>query len=244
VRARIVPAASGARWLATGWRLFRLAPLGWISATLAYWLVTSAVSLVPWVGGALAVALVPAFTLGFMTLARAVERGGPFELVLLFDGVRHHARAQAALGLAYLAAFAAVLGVASLADGGELARWVLAGRHPEPEALEASALAGATALALAAYLPVMLAFWFAPPLSAWHSSGAAKSLFFSLAACLLNWRALLAYGVLATLVAAPLVALAVGAPPVFVALVVLWMPVVFASFYASYRDGFGYHSPQ
>jgi hypothetical protein len=103
---------------------------------------------------------------------------------------------------------------------------------------------------------VMLAFWFAPPLVAWHSAGPLKALFFSFFACLMNWRALLAYGALVALatVAAPLVLLnalllasgegAKLAAPLLSALLVVVLPILFASFYASYRDVFGYHLPQ
>lgn len=242
--ARIVSAAQGARWLATGWRLFRRAPFGWLTATLVYWFVMSLVSLVPLVGGAVAVALVPAFTLGFMTLARAAQRGGAMELALLFDGFRHHARAQLILGAIYLAAFGAVLAASALADGGVLARWVLGVRQVPVEAVGADEMLAAAALAAAAYLPVMAAFWFAPPLAAWHSLGVGKALFFSFFACLMNWRALLAYGAVAALFTLPLPFVLQFAGPLFIALLVLFLPVLFASFYASYDDVFGYHLPE
>jgi hypothetical protein len=179
-----------------------------------------------------------------MALARAAERGGTLELGLLFDGFRHHARSQLLLGAAYVAAMAAVLGVSAIADGGVLARWVLGGRHPPAEALEADAMLAAAALAAAAYLPVMAAFWFAPPLAAWHAVAPGKALFFSFVACLLNWRALAVYGAVAAALTLPLpFALGLGAP-VFAALLVLVLPVFFASFYASYHDVFGYHLPE
>ena len=64
-------------------------------------------------------------------------------------------------------------------------------------------------------------------------------LFFSFFACLMNWRAMLAYGVAAAALTLPLpVALGVAAP-LFVALLVLLLPVLFASFFASYEDVFG-----
>jgi hypothetical protein len=98
----------------------------------------------------------------------------------------------------------------------------------------------------------MLAFWFAPPLVSWHGTAPAKALFFSLAAALMNWRAFLVYGAVAGAItlALPLVLfLAIGLasdgtqvqPAVLVfPLLVLLLPVFFASFYASYRDVFGY----
>lgn len=256
MQARIVSAADGARWLLTGWRLFRAAPLGWLSATLIYWFAMTFLSLVPLVGAAVAVALVPAFTVGFMALARSADSGGGVELRLLFDGLRHAPRSQLALGVVYLAAFSTVLAASAAADGGLLARWVLGGRHPAADAGNAEAILAGVSVAALAYLPVMLAFWFAPPLVAWHSAGAFKALFYSFFACLMNWRALLAYGALVALatIAAPLVLLnalllasaeaAKLAAPLLAALVVVLLPILFASFYAGYRDVFGYHLPQ
>ena len=251
MQARVVAASRGAGWLASGWRLFRVAPFGWLAATLAYWFAVSAVSLVPLVGAAVAVVLVPAFSVGFMALARSVEREARLDPRRLLDGFRDRPAAQLVLGALYLAALAVVLGGTAAVDGGGIARWVLAGRAPG-EAPDAAAMLAALIL----YLPVMAAFWFAPVLVAWHAAGAAKALFFSFFACLMNWRALLAYGALvavATLVV-PLVLLnalllAGGGDtrlvaPLLAAFTVVALPILFASFYASYRDVFGYHLPQ
>jgi hypothetical protein len=253
MQARIVTAAQGARWLLSGWHLFRVAPFGWLGATLAYWFAVSAVSLVPLAGAALAVILVPAFSVGFMALARSVERERTLDPRRLFDGFRHRAAAQLVLGVVYLAALAAVLAATAALDGGVLASWVLEGRRHGMDSDPTFAAAGVAAVL---YVPVMAAFWFAPVLVAWHDAGVAKGLFFSFFACLMNWRALAAYGALVGLatLALPLVLLnalllAGGGDPRFVApllaaLIVVELPILFASFYASYRDVFGYHLPQ
>lgn len=214
------------------------------------------VSLVPLAGVAVAGALVPAFSVGFMALARAASRRAPLELGLLFEGFRHEPRAQAALGAAYIAGLAIVLGASALADGGALAQWMITSRRPSDETLQSGEFLAALLVAAAVYLPVMLAFWFAPPLAAWHATGATKALFFSFAACVINWRAFLAYAaVTATLtLIVPFVVLSAVtlfsagalrlplAGIVFPLLLVL-LPTLFASFYASYRDVFGYDGP-
>jgi hypothetical protein len=252
VQARIVAAGRGARWLGEGWRLFRAAPLGWLALVLGYWVIMTVISLVPFAGAAAAALLVPAFSMGFMAAGRAAGEGSRLELGLLFYGLRHDARRQLVLGVAYLACLAAVLAGTALADGGALARWMLTGRGPEPEVLESGDFAAAMFAGGVLYAPVMMMFWFAPPLSAWHATPPAKALFFSAAACLMNWRAFLAYGAVtaAVTIAAPFAALtalvlltggALGAPAmslVFPLLLVL-LPTLFASFYVSYRDVFG-----
>jgi hypothetical protein len=252
VQARIVGAASGARWLAEGSRIFRAAPLGWISAVLGYWLLMSAVSVLPWLGVAIAALLVPAFSVGFLALARAAASKAPLQPAMLFEGFRHEPRAQLALGAVYFICLAALLAATTLADDGALATWMITGRRPADDVLQSDGFLAALGFAGVLYFPVMLAFWFAPPLVSWHGIGAAKALFFSFAASLMNWRAFLAYGLIAGAVSLllPLVALLAaglaageGMPSaallVFPVLIVL-LPVFFASFYASYRDVFGY----
>ena len=252
MQARIVSAARGARWLAEGWRLFRVAPLGWLAAVFGYWLMMSLVSLLPLVGAAAAAILVPAFSVGFMALARAAGRKAPLELSLLFDGFRHEVRSQIALGVLYLACLALLLGASTLADEGALAQWLLTGRRPDVEVLQSQAFLAALATAAGLYMPVMLAFWFAPPLAAWHSTGAAKALFFSFAASMMNWRAFLGYGAVTAVITfvVPFVVLSVlalfsqgstlPAATFVLPLMILLLPTLFASFYVSYRDVFGY----
>ena len=255
MQARIVSAARGARWMADGWRMFRAAPVGWIVAVVGYWILMSLVSIVPLVGAALVAVLVPAFSVGFMALARASATGGrgaPLDAMLLFDGFRNEPRAQLILGAVYLASVALVLGASTLVDDGAFARWMLMRERPQADG-PSDELLGSFAAAAALYTPVMLAFWFAPPLAAWHGTGAAKALFFSFAASLMNWRAFLAYGAVALALTLVLpvalftaLALAAGgsaavpAAMLIFPLLVLLLPVFFASFYASYRDVFGY----
>jgi hypothetical protein len=248
-QARVVGARRGAAWLREGARLFRAAPFGWIAIVFAYWLITIVVSLVPLAGAAVATMMVPAFSLGFMAAARAAGAGGRIEPALLFEGFRHERRAMLALGVVYLACLALILGATALIDGGALAGWMTSGVRPGDEVLQTDAFLWALVCGAALYVPVMMLFWFAPPLAAWHATGAAKALFFSFFACLINWQAFLAYAAVTALVAllVPfllllIVASLAGPAPVatilFPALVVL-LPVLFASFYASYRDVFG-----
>lgn len=249
MQARVVTPSRGARWLAEGWRLFRAAPLGWLALVFAYWLAMTIVSLVPVAGVAAASVLVPPFAVGFMAAARAAERGAPLELALLTEGFRHSLKAQLILGLVYFGCLALLLAATAAADGGALARWMLTGLRPDAEMLQSDEFLAALAGAALLYLPVMMMFWFAPPLAAWHASGAAKALFFSFFACLMNWRAFLAYGAVVALVtvAGPFLVLfalmQAGSPLPVMSLVfpllILLLPTLFASFYASYRDVFG-----
>jgi hypothetical protein len=251
VQARIVGASRGARWLGEGWQLFRAAPLGWLSLSCVYLLGTNVLALIPVVGVIAALILVPPLTVGMMAAARAVSAGGAPKLGMLADGLRTAARAQVALGVVYLACSMLIFAAMSAADPSGALRELMSGHGRSADAgLEPVILPVAVFATL--YLPVSMMFWFSPPLAAWHTTGAPRALFFSFVACLLNWRAFLAYGasVLVMMVVVP--GLALLALRLFVALdlrvaavslvfpfLVLMLPTLFASFYVSYRDVFG-----
>ena len=250
MRVRIVPASQGLRWLADGWAIFRAAPLGWLALVFVYLFSTQVVALVPVVGLVAALVAVPGLSVGLMGAARAASRGGGVHVTMLLDGFRNGLPAQLVLGAAYLACSLLLFALLALVDDAGALRAALAGGEAtQPAEPGDVALAGAATAVF--YLPVAMLFWFAPVLAAWHSVGPGKALFFSFAACLMNWRAFLAYGVLTAFVmlALPLIALALpvavfGVPsarlaPLLVPLLLALLPTLFASFYASYRDIFG-----
>lgn len=251
-QAQIVPAGHGFGWLAQGWRLFRVAPLAWLLLVFSYWFLMTLVSVLPLIGVAAASVLVPPFSVGFMAASRAAERGGQVTLGLLFEGFRQRVDVQLMLGGIYLLSLLLLLAATALADGGALARWMLAGETPDTEVVRSGAFLLALLFAAGLYVPVMLSFWFAPVLAAWHEISAPKALFFSLFACWMNWRAFLAYGLAAAVLTLvlPFVALStiallaqdVGRASVMSLVfpfVIALLPTLFASFYASYRDIFG-----
>jgi hypothetical protein len=248
MQARIVETRKGAVWLADGWRLFRAAPLGWLALVFAYWIIMTLASVVPIIGVAAASVMVPAFSVGFMAAARAASRRGPVELGLLFEGFRHHRNSQLILGVIYFACLGLLLAATMLVDEGALANWMLTGKRPDEETLQSEDFLGALLVAAVLYAPVLMMFWFAPPLAAWHGIAPIKALFFSFFACLLNWRPFLAYGAVSALfaLALPLLLLfilmlasfKIAAMSLVFPLLLVLLPTLFASFYASYRDIF------
>ncbi|MBI3376156.1 MAG: hypothetical protein HY017_30925 [Betaproteobacteria bacterium] len=252
MQAPVLPARRGYAWVVEGFGLFRVAPLAWLALVFGYWIAMTVISFIPFVGVVAASVLVPAFSVGFMTASRAAENRLPLEFSNLGAGFRNHAGAQIALGAVYFAAIAALLAATALSDDGTLARWMSTGERPSAEKLASEEFMRALVVSAVLYVPVMMAFWFAPVLVAWHGLSAAKALFFSFFACLINWRAFLAYGVGAAIAlfvlpaGVALVAMMLSAGEARTALLsvmfpflLMLLPTLFASFYASYRDIFG-----
>ena len=238
LQARVVAAARGARWLAEGWRFFRAAPLGWTALVFGYLALMMLAWSVPVAGAAAAAVFMPSFSVSFMVVARAASRGAPIELPLLLEGFKLGWRTQIALGLVYLACLAAIVGASRL----------FLDEMPAVDAKRPGDPGAGLAWVVALYAPVMMMFWFAPTLAAWHSASVAKALFFSFMAFLMNWRAFLVYGLASAAVIFALAAVfallaRLIAPEISPAALVLPMfiavyPTLAGSYYASYRDVF------
>ena len=250
MHARIVAASRGAAWLLQGVQLFVASPFAWLFLVAAYYFLVLVASLVPVLGFVAVGLTTPAFSVGFMAVARAAASGARPDLPLLFDGFRHDARSQLILGAVYLAFVGLLVGAIALSDDGSL-RALMQARRARETAGDASGLIVTLMIAAAVYGAVMTVFWFAPVLNAWHGLPPAKALFYSVAACVMNWRAFLVYGVIAVLaiIAIPYVvvllltlltggAIKGGNPQILLPFVLLFLPPLYASFYASYRDVF------
>ena len=246
MQARILEARRGTQWVVHGWRLFRSAPFRWPAVVFLYMFFTQAVPLIPLIGIA-ALLVIPVFTVGLYSFARSAARGAPLEVRLLFSGFRSPLRPQLLLGGLYAAATLLVVLAIRFADSDGILPAVMSGARKDPEA--AAELMPVLALFALAYLPVSMMFWFAPLLVAWHSVSVPKAIFFSFVACLLNWRAFMAYAgslalpvlllVLSFYVFALTHSAAGAAPYLFLGFFAVGFPVLYGSFYATYEDVFG-----
>jgi hypothetical protein len=250
----IVPAGSGWNWVRGGFALFRKNPAMWAFTVFAYIMLMQVLGMIPVLGWLAATVLIPVFSASFMIVSRQLDQGKELGFALLFSGFRRNLPLLLGQGGIYLASALAMLGLSALVDGGVLLNMMVFGKRPAAAAFEDGSLAAAAALTGMLYMPMLAAFWFAPALSAWQNLSAFKALFYSFFAVLRNWRAFLAYGlavaVLSLVCSLVLFVLALllrgllgnRSQDAFL-LVVLpvmltYVPTLFASFYASYRDVF------
>jgi hypothetical protein len=248
MQASILPARRGWRWLVEGFDIFRRKPAPLCFLVFGYWLSMAVISAIPWIGQGVGCLLIPAFSVSLMNVCRQIDRREGLPPQALFSGFHRNLQTLTVLGAIYLLSMLAILGVSALFDGGLLFRMFVMGEMPTREALGASSVVSAQ-ITFALLIPVILAFWFAPVLAAWHDMSAGKSLFFSLVACLRNWRAFLLYGLsigLICLFVPRLIHGLLGAggggdlPTAMVTVTtsLILLPTLYASFYVSYRDIF------
>ena len=246
-----VPARQGAAWVRLGIRSFWRQPLAFSGLFFMFMAMVSVASLVPVIGSFLALCLMPAATLGLMAATREVDLGKFPMPVILFSAFRadkQSRRQMMILGLLYALGFCGVMGLSTLVDGGQFARMYLVGTGLDSDTLMKPEFQDAMWLSMLLYVPLTCVFWHAPALVHWHGVPAVKSLFFSTVACLHNWRAMLVYGVMwslisaGTMLAVMLISNLMGdgqfAMMAMMPAMLILAAMFFCSIYFSFRDSF------
>ena len=227
------PAGHGATWVSEGWRLFMRAPLAWVLVTVVFVVLWIVVSLVPLIGWIVDNVLLPVLLGGLMLGCQRIERGETFSVSDLFSGFSRRAGPLLLLGLLYLLASVLLLLVGLVFFGAAMMPYFLHGvgvsssaPPPIPD-LRLFLLAMLVMLALA--IPLYMAIWFAPALVVFHEVGPAAAMRASFVGCLRNFVPFLVYGVVTFLLAM------VASLPLMLGWLA-FLPVLWASAYAGYRD--------
>ena len=231
MQARSVAAGQGWLWIRDGFGLFRQNPVIWIALFFIYLLICMVLSVVPVVGPIVLNLLAPVFVAGFMMGCRALDAGEELEINHLFAGFKHNTAHLITVGGLYLAGIIVVLGVVYVMSGGVL----LAADRPEQamgniENSETMLLAALVGLAM--LLPLVMAYWFAPALVLFHGARPTDAMRTSFFACLANVVPFTLYSLIS------MVLLVLAMIPLGLGLLVM-IPTMTASLYASYRDIFG-----
>lgn len=196
MKLNLLPASTGLTWVKLGFQTFFKQPLALSGLFIMFLVLMSVASLVPYIGTALALALLPAATLGLMAASREVSLGRfpmPTMLFIALRAPRSTQRGLAVLGVSYALGFLSIMGISALVDGGKFAQLYLTGGTVTTELVNAPDFQHAMLLAMALYLPLSMLFWHAPALVHWYGVPPVKSLFFSFVASVRNLGAWLTY---------------------------------------------------
>ena len=247
--ARRLPARHGVLWLLAGFALFRRQPPLMTALTFGYLLTVVVVNLIPKIGPVLLPLLLPALTVILANGCRAIERGQTFDgEALMFSLSAQRVGLIRLGGLHLIGSSLVVLGGYAFGDPINISD----GMSQE----EAEALLTDLGIVMLMASPLLMAFWFAPLLTAWNGVSAGKSLFFSFVASWRNWRSFAMYGLALALVGGILPGLILiiaglisqplfGILSVALRLVLIFVlaPTMVASVYLSYRDVFESREP-
>ena len=241
MKLNIVPARTGITWVKLGIQTFFKQPLAMVGLFFLYMAAATLVSLIPFVGVVLALAIVPAATLGLMAATQEATKGRfpmPTILVSAFRAGKQRGRAMLVLGFLYAAACLLIVSVVPLFFDAPISR----------ESALSPEMQGVMLVIMVLYLPVSVLFWHAPALVHWHGVTPVKSLFFSAVVCFRNVGAYALFGItwmvvlMVVGVGVTLVAGLLASPEAAAALIMpvaLLMAAMFStSIYFTFRDSF------
>ena len=251
-----VPARQGLQWALQGMRTFWRQPLAMSGLFFLFMALISLVSVLPLVGGVVALLLMPAFTAGLMAATQTASEGQfpmPGTLWLpLRAGARRKPMLQ--LGALYATGFLALMAASVLVDGGQFARVYLGGAPLSPELVQSDSFQTALWVTMLLYAPLSMLFWHAPALVFWQGISPVKSLFFSWMACWRNKGAFAVYVAVwmavfgSAAVAAMLVGSLMGEPQMTLSIMMPLALLVAAMFFTSMlftvKDCFSASEPQ
>ena len=227
---RSVSIGHGLQWISSGWGLFKRNPLGWILLSLALLMLWLLLLNIPKLGPLLFNLLFPIFFAGLMLACRALEQGKQLQMGYLFAGFRENAAALVTVGGVYLVGVLIVLAIVTSSGG--LPRMPA---KPTPEDIatlqtELRKMTGPILAGVALFVPLLMLTWFAPLLIVFRKMNALPALKLSFAACVQNIGAFTLSGMVLLLIWIVATLPVVG--------VVVALPVIFGSIYASYVDIF------
>lgn len=230
---RAVDAGRGVNWWSDAWALFMKNPGMWIVLGLILLIVFIVLGVIPLLGSLATALLTPVLAGGWMLAARKQEGGTAIEAGDLFLGFKDKLNPLLVLGALSLAASVVVFAIMGVLGMGALFGMGLGATQQSAAGLLAATGAALMSMlvGLALFVPITMAFWFAPALVVFDGTAPVDAIKASFAACLRNMMPFLIYGVLG------LVASIIASVPAFLGWIVL-LPLIMLTAYQSYREVF------
>ena len=200
MKLHIVPARTGLQWVKLGVQTFWRQPMALTALLFLSMAAVSIIGLFPIVGPYLALVLMPCVFLVMMLGAAEAFQGRiprPSLVAAPFRAGKQHIQALAVLGIFYAVGIVAIAALTSLFDDGTLAKLSLGTEPMTPELAEELVQKPGFQIALwtgfALYNVLAMLLWHAPALVQWHGVSPVKAVFFSVVACIRNFRAFFMY---------------------------------------------------
>ena len=251
MKLNIVSPRTGLAWVKLGCKTFLRQPLALSGLFFMFMALLALASMLPFIGAALALALLPAATLGLMAATQEASKGNfpmPTILISAFRAGKQRLKSMVVLGAIYAVGFLAIIAATSLIDGGQFAKLYLLGGKITEELVQQRNFQLTLWATLALYLPLSLMFWHAPALVHWQGMPPVKSLFFSFMACYKNFGAMSVYGAawvgifMLSVLALTLISALIGSPALanvaMLPVSLIMIAMFFTSIYFTYQDSF------
>ncbi|NNE36747.1 MAG: hypothetical protein HKN08_00455 [Gammaproteobacteria bacterium] len=233
----VVPAARGAAWFIQGFEYFRQSAGPWIGTAIIFLVINIALGMLPVAGMLISQLLTPVFIGGLILGCRDIDEGRGLQINHLFAGFSGHAGNLVLLGVLYTLGSVMIIILMAivmfLTVGLEFIRILSEGgteavlQELSLEHIRNVLLVILTGLFF--YVPLLMAFWFAPALTVLDKMGTVDAMKFSFSGCLKNIMPFLIYGIVGMM-------LSFLATLPFMLGWFIFTPMIMASIYHAYMD--------
>jgi uncharacterized membrane protein len=226
-----VSAGHGWAWIVKGWWRFKQAPIAWILVLVIWFLLAMVVSLVPLLGAIAVNLMTPVITAGLMYGCREQDEGEDFVISHMFAGFSNNAGQLVLVGLFYFLLMMLIVGGIMVIFVGSIGLGAMATQDPDAMAMAFLTPGFITAILVAflLFIPVIMAYIFAPALVILDDVNAFTAMKLSFVGSLKNMLPLTVYGLVA------IVLMIIGSIPFMLGLLVVF-PILTAAIYSAYRD--------
>jgi uncharacterized membrane protein len=236
---RSVSAGRGAAWVAAGWQIFTQSAMMWVLNVVIIFALVIVLNMLPVVGALAGNFLLTVCSAGVSLAAHRAIVGRPVEVGDVFTGFSMpNARSAITVGVLYTVSFLCLtivvfaLLVGFVGVGMSFAAFMSGGGEELLVRLFGGAALGILLVVLiwlALWVPLAMAFWFAPALTAIGGQGPSEAIRNSFMGCLRNIFPFLLYGlVMALLLTVSLIPFGLG--------LLITVPLLFTSSYAAFRE--------
>lgn len=202
MKLHIVPASTGLQWVKLGMQTFWRQPMALTALLFLSMAAVSLIGMLPVIGPYIALVLMPSVFLIMMLGAAEASQDRiprPSLVIAPFRGDNPRTKALAILGVFYAVGIMLIVALTSLFDDGSLARLSLSNEPITPEMAEELVQQPGFHIALWGgfflYNLLAMLMWHAPALVQWHGVSPVKAVFFSVVACVRNFRAFFIYAI-------------------------------------------------
>lgn len=231
---RVTDIGNGVKWVGDAFKIFTSNPLMWIVFVIMFFVINLAMAFLPLVGQLVFSLISPMIMAGVVVGCRAIENGEGLEIDHFIAGFTGKTSPLLMLGVFYLVATIVIVVVIFGVTAATIGTAIIMNPEGAADKVGASVLLSALFIALVALalsVPLMMAYWFAVPLVQFDDVKPGDALKMSFFASLKNFLPFLLYGIVM------LVLLIVAMIPFGLGLFV-FLPVMFATVYTSYKDVF------
>jgi len=240
VSVQSVPMIRGWHWIVNGYQMLKAYPVMWAILIILYLIIMVPLSKIPMLGSVLSTLISPIFASGMLLGCHAISGYKELEINHLFAGFKQNTTQLVSLGGLYMMGLiiAAVLFSSGLDP-------VIIEMISDGQPVTAAQLGDMTQpilLAMLVFIPLTMAYWFAPALITFHQLTATQALKISFGACIKNISPFLLNVLIFALIFLGFVLLVgllgqLGDVVVMIGILVI-MPLMITSLFASYQSIF------